>query len=53
MKKEFYALTQGLDMMLGTNCGIFSYGAVGQTSDCDQYGGFPVLNMPVPKFMWP
>lgn len=51
-KKEFSTLNQGLDMMTGSTCGLYLYSVTGETSNCDQYGGYPVLNMPIPEFMW-
>ncbi|ODM86885.1 hypothetical protein Ocin01_19797 [Orchesella cincta] len=51
-KKPFVALNSGLDILIGTTCGLHKYAMTGQKSNCDQVGGFPTLGMPLPKWLW-
>jgi len=52
MKKHFVSVNSGLDMLIGTTCGLIKYGKTGETSKCDQIGGYPTLDMPLPKRIW-
>ncbi|CAL8116651.1 unnamed protein product [Orchesella dallaii] len=51
-KKMFVSVNSILDMLIGTTCGLHKYGMTGETSDCDQMGGYPTLDMPLPNSIW-